>query len=89
MRTNKKITGVLLTLMLISGIEVHAQLGGLLDKAKEKATKTIEKKIDKNSPSEKSGATINAGNSNIVTGDSLLFNEDFSAFQPGASATSF
>jgi len=89
MRTDKKITGVLLTLMLISGIEAHAQLGGLLDKAKEKATKAIEKKIDKNSPSEKSGATINAGNSNIVTGDSLLFTEDFSAFQPGASATSF
>nr|WP_315422666.1 hypothetical protein [uncultured Pedobacter sp.] len=62
MRTDKKITGVLLTLMLISGIEAHAQLGGLLDKAKEKATKAIEKRMDKNSTSEKSGATINAGN---------------------------
>ncbi|QDW24683.1 hypothetical protein [Pedobacter sp. KBS0701] len=89
MLTDKKITGVIIVLLLISGIKVHAQFGGLLDKAKEKVTKAVEKKIDKNTASEKSGAAINSGNSHIVTGDSLIFAEDFSVSKSGATATSF
>jgi hypothetical protein len=89
MLTDKKNTGFIMMLLLISGIEVHAQFGGLLDKAKEKATKAVEKKIEKNTASEKSGAAINSGKSSIMTGDSLVFAEDFSLSKSGATATSF
>ncbi|MGN8055379.1 hypothetical protein ACTJKN_03840 [Pedobacter sp. 22163] len=89
MITHRKITGVLLILMLLPGIEIHAQLGGILQKAKEKATTAIEKKIDKNSVSKGAEAAGNSGNSSISVGDSLIFAEDFSAFQARATATSF
>jgi len=89
MKTTKINIGITIVLLLISGVEVHAQLGGLLEKAKEKATKALEKKIDKNTVSEKSGVAINSGNGNVVIGDSAILTEDFSAFQTGATATSF
>jgi len=86
MMKNRKITGVLLILMLLPGIEIHAQLGGILQKAKEKATKAIEKKIDKNSTSE---GIDSSGNSSSIVGDSLFFAEDFTTFKSGGTATSF
>jgi len=89
MLTDKKNTWLLILVLLISGTEVHAQLGGLLGKAKEKVTKAVEKKIDKNSVSEGAEAAGNSGNSSISVGDSLILAEDFSAFQAGATATSF
>lgn len=89
MKTAKIIMGITIVLLLCSGIEVHAQLGGLFEKAKEKAEKALEKKIDKNTASTKSKAAINSGNGNVVIGNSLVFAEDFSAFETGATATSF
>ncbi|GAA4161498.1 hypothetical protein GCM10022217_27240 [Chryseobacterium ginsenosidimutans] len=88
---DKKITGLLFLVLLLSGIEVHAQLSGIFQKAKDKVTKTIEKQIDKNTNSEGAKAADKSGNrsSTVVTGDSLVFAEDFSAFQPGTTATSF
>lgn len=75
--------------MLISNIEVRAQLGGLFEKAKEKAEKALEKKADKNTAAIKSKATINAGNGNFVIGDSAILAENFSTSETGATATSF
>jgi len=89
MLTDKKNTWLLILVLLISGTEVHAQLGGLLGKAKEKVTKAVEKKIDKNSVSEGAQAAGNSDNSSTVIGDSLLFAEDFTAFKSGGIATSF
>jgi len=90
MLTDKKITSILLVVMLICGIKVHAQLGGLLEKAKEKATKAIEKKIDKNATLKGMEVNGSAGSSSdVLAGDSLIFAEDFSAFRSAATATSF
>lgn len=89
MLTDKKNTWLLILVLLISGTEVHAQLGGLLGKAKEKVTKAVEKKIDKNTASELPKDAGNLRNSNVVVGDSLLFAEDFTAFRSGTTATSF
>ncbi|MEH3112482.1 hypothetical protein [Pedobacter terrae] len=89
MKTAKINLAITIVLLLISGIEVHAQLGGLFEKAKAKAEKALENKIDKNSTATKSKATINAGNSKVVIGDSSIFSEDFSLFETGATATSF
>ncbi|SDF79603.1 hypothetical protein SAMN05421827_101578 [Pedobacter terrae] len=89
MKTAKISIGITIMLLLLSGVEVHAQLGGLFEKAKEKASKAIEKKVDKNTVSTKPKAIISSGNSNIVIGDSAMLTEDFSAFETGATATSF
>ncbi|WP_312174005.1 hypothetical protein [Chryseobacterium sp.] len=59
--------------LLLSGMEGHAQL------------------IDKNTISEKGKTADEPRNrsSTVMAGDSLIFAEDFSAFQPGTIATSF
>jgi len=89
MITDKKITALLFVVLLLSGIAGHAQLNDILQK--NKATKVIEKKIDKNTPSERAKTADESENSNntVVAGDSLIFAEDFSAFQPGTIAASF
>ncbi len=88
MKTARIYLGI--TIMLFfSVIEVHAQLGGLFEKAKEKAQKALEKKIDKSTISTKSKTTINSGNANVTIGDSVIFKEDFSSFKTGETATSF
>jgi hypothetical protein len=89
MKTTKINIIITILILLISSIKVNAQLGGLLEKAKEKAEKALEKKIDKNTASSTSKATINSGNGNVVIGDSPVFAEDFSAFETGATASSF
>jgi len=91
MITDKKITGLLFLVLLLSGIEGQAQLSDIFQKAKDKTTKAKEKKIDKNTTSEEGKAADKSGNrsSTVMAGDSLIFAEDFSAFQPGTIATSF
>ncbi len=91
MITDKKITGLLFLVLLLSGIEVHAQLSNIYQKGKDKVTKAIEKKIDNNTSSEDAKIAAKSGNhsSTVMAGDSLIFAEDFSAFQPGTIATSF
>ncbi|ROH97704.1 hypothetical protein [Chryseobacterium daecheongense] len=91
MITDKKINGLLFLVLLLSGIEVHAQPSGIFQKAKDKSTKAIEKKIDNNTTGEEGKTADKSGNrsSTVVAGDSLIFAEDFSAFQPGTIATSF
>ncbi|WP_412468686.1 hypothetical protein [Pedobacter sp. KLB.chiD] len=89
MKTAKINIVITIVLLLVSGMEAHAQLGGLFEKAKEKAEKALEKKIDKNTASTKAKTIINAGNGQVIVGDSAVFSEDFSAFTTGATASSF
>ncbi|WP_293741998.1 hypothetical protein [uncultured Pedobacter sp.] len=89
MKTAKINITITILILLISGIKVHAQLGGLFEKAKGKAEKALEKKIHKNAPSKKSKTAINSGSGNVAIGDSVLFAEDFSSFETGATANSF
>ena len=90
MITDKKVTGLLLLLLLLSGTEVHAQFNYNFQKGTDETTTVLEKNIDKNINVE-AKAEAKSGNrsSTVVVGDSLIFAEDFSAFQPGTSATSF
>ncbi|WP_183759966.1 hypothetical protein [Pedobacter zeae] len=71
----KKIAVLVILIVLRSGVEVHAQLGAVFQKAKYEAVKAAGK----------SGKRSNV----VLTGDSLVFAENFSAFVPGATATSF
>jgi len=91
MKTDKKITELLFLVLLLSGIEMHAQLSDIFQNGEDKTTKFKEKKIDKNTTSEEGKVAYRSENlsSTAVAGDSLIFAEDFSAFQPGTTATSF
>lgn len=90
MITDKKVTGLLLLLLLLAGTEVHPQFNDKFQKGTDETTTVLEKKIDKNITLE-AKAEAKSGNrsSTVLVGDSLIFAEDFSAFQPGTIATSF
>lgn len=91
MITDKKITQLLFLILLLSGIKGHAQVTDIFQKGKDKITRAIEKKIDKVTAAEEGKAADKSRNhsSTLMPGDSLIFAEDFSAFQHGAIATSF
>ena len=91
MKTDKKITELLFLVLLLSGIEMHAQLSDIFQNGEDKTIKFKEKQIDKNTTSEGGKAAYRSENRNstAVAGDSLIFAEDFSAFLPGTTATSF
>ena len=91
MKTDKKITLLLLLVLLLSGIEMHGQRIDIFQNGEDKTTKFKEKKIDKSTTSGEGKAAYRSENSGSsgMTGDSLIFAEDFSAFQTGTTATSF
>jgi hypothetical protein len=91
MRHYKILTALFLALFLLSGVTAKAQLGGLIQKAKDKAGEVIEKKADKNSGTGKSKTDQNPVNArtDVTHGDSLIFSEDFSKYKPGSTAGSF
>ncbi|WP_029286572.1 hypothetical protein [Pedobacter sp. R20-19] len=78
----------LVTFILLSGNKVHAQLEGLLQKAKDKAEKAIEKKVTNKDSSHKSKNNRTDGEFDFISGDSLIFAENFSKYAKGATATS-
>lgn len=77
MQQHRKSTALFFTIFLLSGITAQAQLGGLIQKAKDKAGEVIKKKADKNSGTD------------FIHGDSLIFSEDFSKYKIGSTAGSF
>lgn len=90
MQRYRVLTGLFLASFLLSGITAEAQLGGLIQKAKDKAGELIEKKSDKNSENGKSKAVPNGSNTgtDFIHGDSLIFSEDFSKYKAGSTAGS-
>ncbi|WP_394678662.1 hypothetical protein [uncultured Sphingobacterium sp.] len=81
MKTYQTPIRLIVFLMLFSGIKAHAQLDGLLKKAKEKGGEIIEKK----GGAKKTGYHIK-DTGNFITGDSLIFSEDFSGTKNGAQS---
>ncbi|WP_449398973.1 hypothetical protein [Chryseobacterium wanjuense] len=61
MITDKKITGLLFLVLLLSGIEGNAQINGIFQKAKDKSTKAIEKRLTTISIQKKGKPQINQG----------------------------
>lgn len=92
MLKNKIFKGLVLLLFVLSGLTTNAQLDGLLQKAKDKATGIVEKAANKKEPAGKrtkgSSASGNTA-TDFTPGDSLLFAEDFSKYKTGTSAASF
>ena len=78
----------LVTFILLSGNKVNAQLEGLLQKAKDKAEKAIEKKVTNKNASHKSKNNTSDAEFDFIPGDSLIFAENFSKYAKGATATS-
>jgi hypothetical protein len=89
--------GLLITASTFSAVNANAQLGGLWQKAKDKATQKASDALDKpkdksadnsSSPHKSSRAVINSA-FDFVPGDSVLFYEDFSKTAIGASPATF
>ncbi|WP_343657991.1 hypothetical protein [Chryseobacterium sp.] len=91
MTINKKISGLLFLAILLFATSVYAQVSNIFQKSEDKSTKAGEEKIDKNSISEEGKAADKSAGytSAVVAKDSLIFAEDFSAFQSGTIASSF
>lgn len=85
------------TVAMASGLNAHAQFGGLLQKAKDKAAQKASDAMDKKTASSSSADGSSRKSSRLqintefdfVAGDSILFSEDFSTVAKGASAHSF
>lgn len=78
----------LVTFILLSGNKAHAQLEGLLQKAKDKAEKAVEKKVMNKDASHKSKNNRTDADFDFIPGDSLIFVENFSKYPKGATAAS-
>lgn len=91
MITDKKITGLLFLLLLLSKTTVHAKVSNIFQKTEEKGIEARAEKIGKNIILKEAKAAAKSGShsSTVMVGDSLIFAEDFSAFQLGTIATSF
>ncbi|MGO4876780.1 hypothetical protein ACEN2P_09280 [Pedobacter psychrotolerans] len=78
----------LVAFLLLSGNKVHAQLENLLQKAKDKAEKALEKKVTHKDASRKSKNSGTDMGFDFTPGDSLIFAENFSKYAKGATAAS-
>ncbi|WP_025144371.1 hypothetical protein [Pedobacter jeongneungensis] len=82
MKKHRTSIRLIVLILLISGTEAHAQLGGLLKKAKDKAGEIIENKT---------GSKADAGDHSktagkFIKGDSLIFAENFSGAEKGVQS---
>lgn len=80
MKLNKIFAGLFFWYFLLSGFSAEAQLGGLIQKAKDKTGEIIKKKANVHSKINSSSKSTQA--------DSLIFSEDFSKYKAGGTAGS-
>ncbi|OKS89205.1 hypothetical protein [Mucilaginibacter polytrichastri] len=98
MKKRNLLPGLLITISTCLTLNANAQLGGLWQKAKDKAAQkageTIDKSTDKPSdgsssaPHKSNRAVVNSA-FDYVSGDSVIYSEDFSKYGVGTSPTSF
>ncbi|UUF12453.1 MULTISPECIES: hypothetical protein [Flavobacterium] len=91
MLKHKLIIKLLIVIVLLTGSSASAQLDGLLQKAKDKAGEVIEKEANnkRSTASLKNPARTISAPSNFHQGDTLIFDENFSKYNTGATAGSF